>query len=671
MEERADKESGDADDTKALVAWLQTFPQLSKQDDNKAQATYYHHSLDGDGTPTAVLHVAREIFECSATDKGTISDNHPSSSWSDLFDLVNMEMPQFIHPRMCRDPTPGDECLSLLAALLCKAVSENCSLRETYISRIMGLEKDVQRSLMLIIERGSDHVTECESEQDSENDSEANARTFDEESAASPQADGKTRRDYYEAFSSASSGYTPSRKKMQRLVDLLPESHDKSEGSHYQSNEKSPTSLGKQRMELCYMEEELNELRKHHCAMKNELDASRKREEEFEESESRHRFEIMKVETAAILRAQELDAKHRNEVAALTKKVAALANELKRLREFRDHACNAKEEIISLRGEIDILQHANKKLAMTEEQLRKCKVKLEQMGDAKEALDREEQAHSASIAQCLQLENELKALQPLRRQLEDYKTRAVDAEVELAECQENLRRLKDAHVTLRSANKELEKWASAQRTETEEIRKKLIEYGESGNSQDGCSIGEGMSELNPALKEEILRLRNENACLKAFAAKREDDSVRKLEERLDDKERLSKRYKEQCLSTQEALDNARRTLIACEEREVKLKDEVVQLTRKVFNMEKKSKEEGRSSQKKLEEAEAALQATKKWKFVDRGSNDIASVEKEMNGLLNRERRSAKTKLVIPMKNQYLRQKPKPEMIFFQEMVQTL
>ena len=114
------------------------------------------------------------------------------------------------------------------------------------------------------------------------------------------------------------------------------------------------------------------------------------------------------------------------------------------------------------------------------------------MGDAKEALTRAEEAHGAAVARGLELENELKVLQPLRRQLEDYKTRAVDAEVKLAESQEELQNLQRLSSELTGMNKELKQGVMIHQSETEGLRKRLMEDADSSGGAKGPAVGEGL-----------------------------------------------------------------------------------------------------------------------------------------------------------------------------------
>ena len=77
--------------------------------------------------------------------------------------------------------------------------------------------------------------------------------------------------------------------------------------------------------------------------------------------------------------------------------------------------------------------------------------------------------------------------------------------------------------------------------------------------------------------EEMARLRNENIHLKAFAEAREDDAVQMLNERLDDTQRLSNRYKDQYLSTKSELEHTELKLQESQEQVAQLNGQVEDL----------------------------------------------------------------------------------------------
>ena len=120
--------------------------------------------------------------------------------------------------------------------------------------------------------------------------------------------------------------------------------------------------------------------------------------------------------------------------------------------------------------------------------MHKLKDKLEEIGDAKSALEREEKAHSASVEKCILLENELASLKPLKRQLEEYKVRATDAEVALTECRDDLRRLREAVGGLEGVNEQLKRGVDAQMAEVGSLQRRLKE-GEAVENGGGVGVG--------------------------------------------------------------------------------------------------------------------------------------------------------------------------------------
>jgi chromosome segregation ATPase len=227
-------------------------------------------------------------------------------------------------------------------------------------------------------------------------------------------------------------------------------------------------------------------LRKQIESLKEELAGCQHREvdlgQKMEDAEVASRKEMMKLESAFMQREEDARESHQQEL-------ARLQQELDDLREARETETRAQRELASVRDEMDLLEHTKEKLAETEEKLTIARERIEQLGDVKEALTREEAAHGASVEECIRLDNELKALQPLRRQLEGYKTRAVDAEVKLAECKEDLKRLSQITGNLNSAQKEILKGARIHKEEAEELRRRLLDE-EAVN--EGPGVGEGL-----------------------------------------------------------------------------------------------------------------------------------------------------------------------------------
>ncbi|KAI2502849.1 hypothetical protein MHU86_11596 [Fragilaria crotonensis] len=445
----------------ALISWIRTFPQMSG-----LGSLSNLEVLDNMKVSLAILHVAEHLCgqPPSPPAFSTIED-----VWGAVYNVVALVSPAFA--RRCSTPemSLNDRQTALLSALLCYAISDGCRERQAHVEKILSLSRDLQQCLMAVVEqnRSSSTMTPLTARQsDGSEVASIGSRRSLEETAATP------------------SGFSPLRKR-------------RSPGSQTSFHSVfSPPTMDPS------MERKIDDLRRRNASLMIDLENSTNREAnlaiKMQELEMRVRRDMMKVESESLRSMDEANEAHEKEL-------AALREELYALQDIRDREQKANREVVKLRDELDLLEHSKEKLAETEEKLRKCRERLEQLADLRDCLKREEEAHSASVAQCLRLENEIKSMQPLR---------------------------------------------------------------------------EGISELNPIVKEELLRLRNENEQLREFAARRSEDNVQRLEEKLDDIQRLSDRFKDQYLSTKKQLESTVIELEETQEREEDLKEEVIEWTGK-------------------------------------------------------------------------------------------
>ena len=481
------------------------------------------------------------------------SDADVDSMWDQIATTMNgaIDNDDVAAIRQSNDDTAAGAIESFLTALLCRAVSAECSLQKTYIGRIMEMESAEQMSLMKIISDVNNANTNANTAaasnntDDEDGDDDASVGAASIASVASVMESILSGRHGGRMMSPLRSGYTPAKKRSKgeendtnqsnttpvtstkKMVGQCPlsavklhrgandeifspvgsvfspaaaataeanEDEDEDDVSAANSNSNSTSKNSRTSYEhstttTSAAKEEIQDLRAKLEFVGKELEVARQRESDLgsqlEDIESRHRSEKMKIEADSIAREKDVGDKYSEELTALRR-------EVEELRHCRKDAADAREELDALRDEVDVLHHTKERMASTEEQFRKCREKLEQMGDAKEALTRAEEAHGAAVARGLELENELKVLQPLRRQLEDYKTRAVDAEVKLAESQEELQNLQRLSSELTGMNKELKQGVMIHQSETEGLRKRLMEDADSSGGAKGPAVGEGL-----------------------------------------------------------------------------------------------------------------------------------------------------------------------------------
>ena len=462
--------------------------------------------------------------------------------------------------------------------------TKNIELRRVYIERIMGMSDIHQRTLMSLIERRKKKgKTPSKKDRSSKKkrpkinnndnpDSPSNRNEHNKPAKFDPRSPFSSL-DTNVALSSVANAETP-----ENLV-THGNLHDKFESTEQYFQAMSPSPARNQIKPRAMFspglgdgaefEKQMEELREKNQQLMNDLKKSQAKEDDMakqlEDVESNYRKEMMKVEASS--RRREDESKEQYET-----RLASLRAELDIISQKYEQAQQANQELEGVKDEMDVMIHTKSMLAETTERLRTYKEKVQQLSDVKEALQKEEVAHSRSVDECLRLENELQALQPLKRQLEEYKTRAVDAEVRFTECKDELMKMKQKGLASSDTNLDLEALVQSQSEEIEELNQRLNH--EEKVKEGATGLGEGMSELNPELKEEVFRLRNENEQLKAFASKREDDAVTKMEQDLEDTHMLAERFKSQFLSTKNELETAREELKDTQDREANLRSDL-------------------------------------------------------------------------------------------------
>lgn len=396
-----------------------------------------------------LMEIAAEIFNVDAPTTSTSIEEARSQLQSLLESRGNG----------CSLPEESDGITysyELFSVLLCQALSPTCPNRTTYIERIMSMDDQVQGDLMRIIQDNS--------EEEHTADYSALSSVMEEES------DDEL----------PDSTEIMNRSLLEEVVAAAPLAKTVTE----KEEEQSVTSV---EINVNHMsDEEVKQLKATIAKLRSELNATRQTEQslmlQVDEMSSTHKAEMIRVESQAIQSTRALEEKYNTEISELKRKHDVL-------QEADTQASELKEEVTRLRDELDVLNFSKEKLSYTEEQLRKLKTKLEEIGDAKSALDREEKAHSASVEKIIVLENELSGLKPLKRQLEEYKVRATDAEVALTECREDLRRLRERSCGLEGVNEELKRGVDAHMADVGSLQRRLKE-GE--QLEDGGGVGVGM-----------------------------------------------------------------------------------------------------------------------------------------------------------------------------------
>ena len=516
----------------ALQCWLFDFPQLiahrqgqqqqqeeDDEEDGISNNGNSKHNIDYSSLEFAiiVIDIVKEILSCCNNDNTAGRDNDdeggqcPASAGEAWVIIQNMI-------RENADADDGlvlntdeekkmmnDESLyNILRALLCYAISDKCAKQREYVRRIMQSGRDdVTRELMTIIQEHSHNSNNNSNNNSSDVEETGDYSVFMEASAAgslcetfdayesdvdNTNSSSTVKRDRSEAFGRSNNDENEEGKKDNTNSPQGKRHHHDDTEDDDSDMLLEESVLEPRQLEVTADPSEVINLRATIAKSQQELKESRQQEIDLavkvDEEQSQHRAEMLQLESKHLRAIRDMEEKYNIEISDQTK-------ELDNLRDCEQSAKAFKEENLRLRDELDVLQCSKEKLSYTEEQLRKCRDRIEQIGDAHDALQREEKAHATSVDKCLSLENELSKLKPLKRQLEENRIRATDAEVALAECRDDLRRVKEKSHGLEGSNKALRGAADMHHGEAMNMQKRLQEEG-GKSDRDGTAVGTGM-----------------------------------------------------------------------------------------------------------------------------------------------------------------------------------
>ena len=348
--------------------------------------------------------------------------------------------PLLTHP-LSRLAIPVYNCL---CNLLVDAVSESNPRRKDFIGLIMKMDKSAQKSLMKIIKDGK-------------HDSVRVDLVWEVGGVVTPRKHGGSR-------SSRSSPYTPHGRDTPRRLEAI---------------------IKELKREKAEVEGKLKDQANHNQQLSQEL---------AEASEMGSKA-ALSLEIATLEKYENLDKEQKTKIAALTEETSLLRSKVKTFDQL-------KQQVLALTDELDILKHSSAKLPSLEKSLESYKEKLENFDAVKLQLQDEQKAHASAIDKLIKLENENSAIPNLKKQLETYKKKSSDLSVANETLTHELNTLKKLSSAVQKQNAQLSTTTSMQLKEAQELQKLLVEsYG--GDDDFAMAVGEGVSELNPKIAEEV------------------------------------------------------------------------------------------------------------------------------------------------------------------------
>ena len=239
----------------------------------------------------------------------------------------------------------------------------------------------------------------------------------------------------------------------------------------------------------------------------------------------------------------------------LSVKVALLEETNVRLHECQERIHEnqlALNTLQHVQDEVDVLRPKAERADQAEQQLEKVRSRLDDLKGVRQQLKEESDAHAETHNQLLLVEQELDSLRRMKTQVEEYRNQCAESAIRIDEYALRLRQRDD---TIRRLEHDLSYARGdheGQREQTELLSAEL-RYAEEQlreqNIKGVGGIGEAMCELNPALMQELNKLRQDNVELLRKIDASSMESLDALEAQIADQKCINSSLQEKWIHT--------------------------------------------------------------------------------------------------------------------------
>jgi hypothetical protein len=220
-----------------------------------------------------------------------------------------------------------------------------------------------------------------------------------------------------------------------------------------------------------------------------------------------------------------------------------------------------EEQLLALQDEVELLKPQAAELDRAEAQLLKYRAKLDELTDVRDQLAAESASHTETFVKLTALEQEVDGLRKLKPQLDEYRTQYAEASIAIQELQLRLETSESLVARLRTENDSLRGDQSDTRQQTQLLAEELKTTAEQLREKERTNgIGEGMSELNPALMQELNRLRAENKELSEKLDATALSALQSLEKESAEVKCVNTSLQKKWMATKDALEQAQRDI---------------------------------------------------------------------------------------------------------------
>lgn len=217
--------------------------------------------------------------------------------------------------------------------------------------------------------------------------------------------------------------------------------------------------------------------------------------------------------------------------------------------------------ISTLQDQLDVDRSKLEKFDAMEKNLVKMKEKLADLKEIQQQLKTETEAHSQTYQSLIAAEQTVAELRPFQSQVEEYRLELAEKAIALSEAQCRLTEAEHQIGRLQTHIAAMEAGKQSLLSSQSHLAEELQATAEELRSREKFNgLGEGMSEFNPALMQELSKLRAENSDLWAKLDRTSLEAVEKLQREVADQKAIAKSLTEKWQTTKTTLEHTARDL---------------------------------------------------------------------------------------------------------------
>ena len=196
-------------------------------------------------------------------------------------------------------------------------------------------------------------------------------------------------------------------------------------------------------------------------------------------------------------------------------------------------------------------------------QLERYRDKIEEFGDVKVQLKDEIAAHSAHYTALLNSEQEVESLKKFKLQVETYRQELSETKISLTELSLRYQEQQDVINSLSSTNSNISNAQHDHLIQQQSYKSQLqvaLERIRELECMNTINVGDGISEFNPLLMQELEKLRSDNIDLKLKLDNTSLEALDKLQQQNADVTTMNTSLQKKLLCTKDSLSDALNTI---------------------------------------------------------------------------------------------------------------